>query len=503
MDGILERAHLGRPKCAPNSSKTESHLKDYPSQGSKMVSSSADVNFTTNRSVNTYENLQPPPKPPFNPAASLQLLMAEEQDSAPPKPSLEPPQSEELESLIYSMLKEFRPVMQQVISDPPIEEVNLSEDNSAKSKKFTVTPVPPGGSPTATTFVESFSSRSSNDDMQSKLAAPQESLKYITVPEDLINLDRKSILRARFRKSLEYAKHALGFIISHIGLSLMVVGYTILGALVFCAVERERERQVKTQMLVRFNNTLTELMNLWIESYFNLRNKIDLIHRAAMMNQTLAIRTQGKHGLEGLDWYLHGLELSKEIIPKHWLEGIVSGNSSTIFQDLKNPTTASPALQNLYTATAPSNTVTFSTVRNGTTYPSSRDFDYKDIMETLFNSSFNADQMSNITFLAESVRANVTQIIATYVNQVVHAIKDEGWNGASNFDDINWTFEGGVLFAITVITTIGKLYFEFSATLPTFTMRYLMVVTERSTAILVLIISFKSQTLLAISRPNP
>lgn len=235
----------------------------------------------------------------------------------------------------------------------------------------------------------------------------------------------------------------------------MVVGYTILGALVFCAVERERERQVKTQMLVRFNNTLTELMDLWIASYFNLRNKIDLIHQAAMTNQTLAIHAQGKHGLEGLDWYLHGLELSKEIIPRHWIEGIVSENSSSNFQDLINSTTPSPTSQNLFTATAPNNIASFATVRNGTSYSFNYDSDYRYIMETLFNGSSNADQISNITFLAESVRANVTRIIATYVNQVVHAIKDEGWNGASNFDDINWTFEGGVLFAITVITTIG------------------------------------------------
>ncbi|VDM17413.1 unnamed protein product [Hydatigera taeniaeformis] len=450
MESILDRTKLGRPKCAPNS---ESHLKDYSSHRSKIVSASANMDSPNNRSLNTYENLQPPPKPSFNPAANLQLIMTGEQNPAPPKPSLEPPQSEELDSLIYSMLKEFRPAVEQVKSDPPTEEMNHPLYGSTKSKKFTVTPVPSGGSPTGTTFVESFSSRSSNDDGQPKLAAPQESLKYITVPEDLINLDRRSILRARFRKALEYAKHALGFIISHIGLSLMVVGYTILGALVFCAVERERERQVKTQMLVRFNNTLTELMDLWITSYINLRNKIDLIHRAAMMNQTLAIRTQGKHDLEGLDWYLHGLELSKEIIPRHWLEGIVSKNTSKTYQDLKNSTISSSTLQNLHSATAPAS---FPTDRNGTSYPSSLEFDHKGIMETLFNSSFNTDQISNISVLAESVRANVTQIIATYVNQVVHAIKDEGWNGASNFDDINWTFEGGVLFAITVITTIGK-----------------------------------------------
>ncbi|EUB64813.1 Potassium channel subfamily K member [Echinococcus granulosus] len=332
----------------------ESRLKDYSPQRSKTVSPSTNVSPTTNQSVNTYENLQPPPKPSFNPATSLQLLTVEEQNLAPPKPSLEPPQSEGLDSLIYSTLKEFRPTVEQVKSDPPREEVNQSLNSSTGSKKFTVTPVPSGGSPAATTFVESFSSRGSNDDVQSKIAAPQEPLKYITVPEDLVNLDRRR-----------------------------------------------------------------------------------------------------KHGLEGLDWYLHGLELSKEIIPRHWIEGIVSENSSSTFQDLINSTTPSPTSQNLFTATAPNNIASFATVRNGTSYSFNYDSDYRYIMETLFNGSSNADQISNITFLAESVRANVTRIIATYVNQVVHAIKDEGWNGASNFDDINWTFEGGVLFAITVITTIG------------------------------------------------
>ena len=445
MEDILERTHLVGPHTDPYS-------MNFHQQRNKIASHSSNVNGTTNQLSNPYENLQPPPKPSFNHAAILQLFASEAQFSAPPKPTLDAPQSEELDSLIYTTIKECRPNA----SETKSEELTGSISSSPSSKRFTVTPVSSGDSPTPTPLRGSISSQGSNIDVPSKLATSQEPVKFITVPEDLANLNRRSIMRARLRKSIEYAKRALGFIISHIGLSLLVVGYTILGALVFCAVERERERQVKTQMLVRFNNTLTELMDLWIASYLNLRTKFDLAYKIATRNQTLEINTQAKHGLEGLDWYLQGLELSKEVIPKHWLEGIMSENSSSTFGNFVNSTTKSQMQTNLYTTAGPGSASTIPSLKNGTSQTGNLDFDYKGIMEMLFNNTTNTAQISNVTLLAESIRANITRIIAGYVNHVVHAIKDEGWNGASNFDDINWTFEGGVLFAITVITTIGK-----------------------------------------------
>ena len=49
-------------------------------------------------------------------------------------------------------------------------------------------------------------------------------------------------------------------------------------------------------------------------------------------------------------------------------------------------------------------------------------------------------------------------ILSNYTNVVFRATKNDGWDG--NFDsevgELQWTFAGAMLYAITVITTIGK-----------------------------------------------
>lgn len=450
MEDILERVHTEQ-----NLNNVQPPLRDITSPRIRDILS--PTSSISSHTSNTYANLQPPPKPSFNYSANLQLITEEFQKIAPPKPTV--PKTEQLDSLIYSTLKEIQPSVQKSKSPPP--SLKLQQTYAVPNKKFTVTPVASEGCPTPTTFVDSISSSSSNSELESKISTPPEPVKFITVPEDLANLDRKSILRARLRKSIEYAKRALGFIISHVGLSLMVIGYTILGAAVFCSVEKEKEQQIKAQMANGFNNTVTQLMDLWVKSYFNLSSAIDVIRRAVLMNRTLEIHAQGKQGLEGLDWYLKGLELSQEVIPKHWLEGIMDENFTVTVDGRSNFSTSKeslfPSTMTTLTSTAvtPLPSLDFTTLLPAANLTSN--FSYNDLIMMAFNGSTNASEVPKITMLAEIFRENMTKIIATYVNQVVHAIKDEGWNGATNIDDINWTFEGGVLFAITVFTTIGKL----------------------------------------------
>ncbi|CAI2727147.1 unnamed protein product [Schistosoma spindalis] len=65
-----------------------------------------------------------------------------------------------------------------------------------------------------------------------------------------------------------------------------------------------------------------------------------------------------------------------------------------------------------------------------------------DILPIILNKSF-------------EIENNLQNKLAKYVEQIVIAIKDEGWNGSEHTDDFNWTFEGSILFAVTIITTIG------------------------------------------------
>ncbi|GIY63299.1 uncharacterized protein CDAR_272371 [Caerostris darwini] len=47
-----------------------------------------------------------------------------------------------------------------------------------------------------------------------------------------------------------------------------------------------------------------------------------------------------------------------------------------------------------------------------------------------------------------------------FENDIVHAVKNEGYDGKeSSSKDVQWSFSGALLYCITVITTIGE-YFE-------------------------------------------
>jgi len=52
-----------------------------------------------------------------------------------------------------------------------------------------------------------------------------------------------------------------------------------------------------------------------------------------------------------------------------------------------------------------------------------------------------------------------SELLRNYTSEVFEATKNEGWDGTYNVDDRGrekqWSFAGSLLFAITVITTIG------------------------------------------------
>ncbi|KAK2170337.1 hypothetical protein LSH36_3g14021 [Paralvinella palmiformis] len=54
--------------------------------------------------------------------------------------------------------------------------------------------------------------------------------------------------------------------------------------------------------------------------------------------------------------------------------------------------------------------------------------------------------------------AKVRTILLAYQAEVVSAVKDSGWDGNDDTDvrALQWSFAGALLYAVTVITTIGK-----------------------------------------------
>ncbi|KAL7061421.1 hypothetical protein AAHC03_01433 [Spirometra sp. Aus1] len=399
-------------------------------------------------------NAKPPSKPRINALFALKIPEERTNDDPafrfpPPKPLLDPATGEVLNDVIYDTLKEAdfperRKAMQDMLKNvPPVGRV---EDH----KHLQETMVPPTPEPTKRSGKESDVETLSgvHPYPQELQDGNQEQVSSVHLPlsADLPKLDRRSVIKANFHKSLQYIKHALTFLISHIGLSCLVVGYTILGALMFCAIERDAERKVKEDMIQRLNKTVQDLMELWLSSYYRLKEELEVIHNLvnnSRMSSNASIEIPQAPSintfLRGLEWYVHGLELSRGVIPKHWIDDISSDNST-------GPLRETAVLQNTTTPVGIlGGTVEPNFIPTEVSYEHLRNY-----LEQDTNSSY-----LNTTLLAEIVRKNTSDIILNYLGQVVHAIKDRGWNGATNVEDINWTFEGGVLFAITVITTIG------------------------------------------------
>jgi hypothetical protein len=59
----------------------------------------------------------------------------------------------------------------------------------------------------------------------------------------------------------------------------------------------------------------------------------------------------------------------------------------------------------------------------------------------------------------------VRSILKNYQDEVVSAVKDSGWDGNDDTDEraLQWSFAGALLYAVTVITTIG-LYLDYCLT---------------------------------------
>lgn len=435
MDNLLERTKIARALYSPkhvSSDELKNYFQPQKENIGPEVTPSGMVFLPTHAIYPTGKitaNQHAPKKPAFNHGVTLkipdELLLMK---MPPPKPKLSYPGEERLDSLIYSTLKEIKPNSSNSF-DEPVEEMTHSQP------LFQLQPDRP---PFLSHVLGEKSHSKVSDDFNSKDVSEsrsRESSLGLTIPEDFVNLDRKSILKARFRKAMQFTKNALAFLLSHIGLSCLVVGYTILGALMFCAVEREQEQIVKHDMMKDMNNTLQEIMETWMVSYSTLQDEIKAFHDLiAQANMTTNTPPQS---VEGLEWYLHGVELSKGIIPKHWIENMISENATT---NIQTALTSASKID-------PLNAQTLALTAAQTSY--------KDMLK-MFNQTETGSQRRKYELLDDAIRENVTKILSCYINKTIIAIKDRGWNGAMNTDDINWTFEGGVLFAITVITTIGK-----------------------------------------------
>ncbi|KAK4469898.1 hypothetical protein MN116_007403 [Schistosoma mekongi] len=324
-------------------------------------------------------------------------------------------------------------------------------------------------------------------------------------------------------------KRLFTFLLSHVGLAILVIIYTMIGGSMFYAVERDHELQIKLKMSIKRIHLINDLMLEWRNSQLELLNTIinyvniiqqfeqtnfgkkfnnhtnlyNSIEHLTILNNfnkqkylLNQLNNKQKQQLDGLSWYLSTLGWPKRILPQWWfyknytklvnihkdhvniedkqqlhnhtmnqinstlINLINQSNEYKLNTSNKINTIDSMMLMNLeeYSSKMIHNNDTLNvSIKNDT------ELNYMYFSLDLINSlpkhlillTKLDDILPIIINKSRLLENNLQYKLSKYVEQIVIAIKDEGWNGSEHNDDFNWTFEGSILFAVTIITTIG------------------------------------------------
>lgn len=69
------------------------------------------------------------------------------------------------------------------------------------------------------------------------------------------------------------------------------------------------------------------------------------------------------------------------------------------------------------------------------------------------------DRNANMSATLHDIFSDKVRVILTnFKDEVVNAVKASGWDGQDDMDEtkLQWSFAGALLYAVTVITTIGQ-----------------------------------------------
>lgn len=232
-------------------------------------------------------------------------------------------------------------------------------------------------------------------------AAPKPPTTLLEKETYIAQLDRRRRRLKEFRSGI---KRFLAFLFSQIGLSMLVIGYTILGGMLFRAVELENEKAVKI--------------------------------RGREMRNELADQFSG------------------EIIRE--LRYQLSSYSNEASQYYKPP---QPPLKESNSAKPDADFVR-SVVRNGQEgrrrlLRVGRNRSRRAALVGCQEQDF-ARLQRWLQVIAYTLRRKTRQELHSSLRKLVKMMEHDGWNGEDSIDDLKWSWEGSILFAVTVITTIGE-----------------------------------------------
>lgn len=198
--------------------------------------------------------------------------------------------------------------------------------------------------------------------------------------------------RRRLKEIRTGFKRFLAFLFSQIGLSILVIGYTIFGGMLFRAVELEHEKQVKIQGK-------------------NLRTSLADQFSGAIIR-----------------------ELQYQITSLNTMQRKYYEPEPAKKDKLEEPSRVMKA-------------ETSRKIRQRRNVISRTDVEYARLREWL-------------RVIVYTLRHKTRQELHSSLRKLVKMMEETGWNGEDSMEDCKWSWEGALLFAVTVITTIGNISYH-------------------------------------------
>ncbi|CAI2726362.1 unnamed protein product [Schistosoma spindalis] len=268
--------------------------------------------------------------------------------------------------------------------------------------------------------------------------------------EERMRLRKQERRRRKLQEIKSGVKRFIAMLFSHIGLSGLVIAYTIVGGLLFGGIERGKEKEVKTlayEYRIDASNEFLQLMFGELHSY--------IAKQRQSYNDTIAF----------LEFVIDFLEKEKPNKKTYSVENITD---SLDYRDMNHE----------------NNTKILNTTNSvNSTFNNFENINLNDSMQTnYFNNLSKLNPSKNFVGLysknvtntvSESeldnirgeyslksqfvllLRGRVQIALMEFTKRVVDFIETDGWNGNDSMEDLKWSFAGSVLYAITVITTIG------------------------------------------------
>ncbi|KAA0184671.1 hypothetical protein FBUS_04381 [Fasciolopsis buskii] len=238
--------------------------------------------------------------------------------------------------------------------------------------------------------------------------------------EERILRRRQEKRRRQIQEIKAGCKRFMAMLSSHIGLSGLVVVYTIIGALLFGNIEQGYEKNVKFRARVyRENSTLSIIRHIF-ESFQEAVGKTQL-----SCNQTADL-------IHVILWYVDKAQSELQpnldvVYPQPTTKPNETDYDNSTLNGWLNQTFNER--ENLTMTTTPLPVITTTTLK---------------IIDV------------NHQIWAKNLQHDINEKLIEFIHKVVQFLEDEGWNGNDSLEDLKWSYAGAILYAITVITTIGE-----------------------------------------------